>query len=200
MHSYQTLENKLHLEQSLPVNENWTAAADFLHLLADYCLREKPETIVECSSGASTLVLSRCCQLNEKGRVYSLENGAEFVQQTRQQLDDFGLADYASVLHAPMKDYLLRNRKFQWYDLTHFYPRGIDLLVIDGPPGVMQKHSRYPALPLLGSHLARQCLIFLDDASRPDERDIVRCWMQEHDEFETEFVDTERGCSVLIRR
>jgi len=200
MHSYQTLEKRLDLEKPLPISENWTAAADFLHLLADYCLREKPENIVECSSGASTLVLSRCCQLNKKGRVYSLENGPEFVQQARSQLDAFGLSDFARVYHAPLKDYLLRERKFQWYDLTHFYPGEIDLLVIDGPPGLLQKHARYPALPLLGSYLARRCLVFLDDAARADERDIVSCWLEEHAEFETEYVDTERGCSVLIRR
>lgn len=200
MHSYQTLEERLALEKQLPVSENWTAAPDFLHLVADYCLREKPETIVECSSGASTLVLSRCCQLNEHGRVYSLENGAGFVRDSRSLLDEFGLTEYGRVLHAPLKDYLLKGRKFQWYDLTHFYPQQIDLLIIDGPPGAMQKHSRYPALPLLNSYLARQCLVFLDDAARPDERDIVRCWLEEHEEFESEYVETERGCSVLIRR
>ncbi len=200
MHTYQSLEKFLGLEKELPVAENWSAAADFLELISNYCLQHKPQTIVECSSGTSSLVLSRCCQLNGQGQVYSLENGHDFASQTRRQLDDFELADYCHVLHTPLQEYLLDGRKFQWYDLTNLYASGIDLLVIDGPPGFLQKYSRFPALPLLSSFMAEQCMVFLDDAAREDEQEIVRCWLQQHPEFEAEYIENERGCSVLMRR
>jgi len=75
----------------------------------------------------------------------------------------------------------------------------IDLLVIDGPPGFLQKNARYPALPMLIDMLAASCTVFLDDAARQDERDIVKQWLEQFPEFELEYIDNERGCSILKR-
>lgn len=199
MLSYQTLEKLLGFNKALPVTENWSAAADFLKIITDYCLENKPHTIVECSSGISSLVLSRCCQLNQYGHVYSLENGAEFVAQTQQQIKKFSLSEYCNVIHAPLKDYLLNGENYQWFDRSVYPDHEIDLLVIDGPPGFIQKHSRYPALPLLIEILAEHCVIFLDDAAREDEQEIVRRWLEAYPEFQFEYIENERGCSVLTR-
>lgn len=199
MLSYQILEKRLGLDKSLPVTKKWSAAADFLSTVSDYCLHKKPETIVECSSGTSTLVLSQCCELNRRGHVYSLENGEEFVQQTRQQLDEFSLSDYADILHAPLKTVDLNDGKFQWYDLDNLPDIEVDLLVIDGPPGFIQKLSRYPALPLLNDKLAKDSMIFLDDAARDDEQEIVRRWSKAYPEFQVDYIDNERGCYILSR-
>jgi hypothetical protein len=197
--SYQTLEKYLGLEKTLPVAENWSAAEDFLLLLADFCLTSKPKTIVECSSGTSSLVLARCCQLNQWGHVYSLENGDTFALQTRRQLEDFSLRDYCDVMHAPLKDYAIADEIFQWYDISQLSLAGIDLLVIDGPPGFLQKQSRYPALPLLAPLLAERCAVYLDDAAREDELAIVARWQQAFPEFRSEYIGNERGCTILKR-
>lgn len=197
--SYQRLEKLLGLESSLPVTEDWSAAADFLTLISDFCSNNKPETIVECSSGTSSLVLSRCCQLNQSGHVYSLENGRQFVDQTQQQLNSFSLTGYGDVLHAPLKDVEIAGDVFQWYDLSGFSVTEIDVLSIDGPPGFIQKFSRYPALPLLYPLLAEQCVIFLDDAARDDEQVIVERWLNEYPEFQAEYIENERGCFILRR-
>jgi predicted O-methyltransferase YrrM len=197
--SYQTLEKILGLEKPLPVAENWSAAADFLLLLCDFCLTHKPKTIVECSSGTSTLVLARCCQLNQHGHVYSLENGEVFAEQTRQQLAEFSLLDYCDVVDAPLKNHSVNAEIFQWYDLENLSVADIDLLVIDGPPGFMQKHSRYPALPLLDQRLAKHGVIYLDDASREDEREIVRRWLISEPQLQAEYIENERGCTILKR-
>jgi hypothetical protein len=71
------------------------------------------------------------------------------------------------------------------------------MLVIDGPPGFIQHHSRYPALPLLSERLADGCVIFLDDAARADEQAIVRRWLARFPQLEHHYVASERGCSVL---
>ncbi len=199
MSSYQKLEKTLGFNKALPVTEKWSAAADFLTTISDYCLQKKPETIVECSSGTSSLVLSQCCRLNQYGHVYSLENGEEFVNQTRQQLADFSLSDYCDVFFAPLKTVALNNEEFQWYDLEYFPELKIDLLIIDGPPGFIQKHSRYPALPALNSLLAKDCAVFLDDAARDDEQEIVSRWLKSYPEFQADYIDNERGCYILKR-
>ncbi len=197
--SYQSMEKKLGFNSALPVTKDWSAAADFLKIISDYCIESKPKTIVECSSGTSSLVLSRCCQLNQYGHVYSLENGEQFVEQTQQQLDDFILSDYCDVIHAPLRNIQLEDEEFQWYELNNFSTAKIDLLVIDGPPGYIQKHSRYPALPLLYDRLADQCVIFLDDAARDDEQEVVRQWLKMYPEFKAEYIENERGCFILKR-
>ena len=168
--SYQIIEKLLGFEQPLPVTKDWSAAADFLKIISDYCLENKPATIVECSSGTSSLVLAKCCQLNKRGHVHSLENNEEYADNTRHQLEGFSLNDWCDVVHAPLKDILVGEEKFQWYDITSLPEVEIDVLVIDGPPGFIQKHSRYPALPLLKKKLAKNCMIFLDDAAREDEK------------------------------
>lgn len=199
MLTYQILEKRLGLDTALPVAENWSAAADFLSMVSDFCLHEKPETVVECSSGTSSLVLAQCCKINQAGHVYSLENGAEFASQTRQHLEDFFLADYCDVLHTPLQLVELNGEEFQWYNLEQFPKLEIDMLVIDGPPGFLQKYSRYPALPLLVDMLAEKCAVFLDDALREDEQEIVRRWLRDYPEFRVNYIDNERGCFILER-
>lgn len=199
MLSYQDLERLLNFEIALPVTENWSAAADFLKMISDYCLENKPESIVECSSGTSSLVLSQCCKLNQCGHVYSLENAAEFADQTREQLVDFSLPEFCDVLHAPLKAVSLRAETFQWYDYTKLPDTPIDLLIIDGPSGFIQKHSRYPALPLLYDRLAQHCAVYLDDAARDDEQEIIERWLRIYPEFQLDYISNERGCAVLRR-
>ena len=199
MLSYQSLEKSLGFDKALPVTEHWSAAPDFLNIISDYCLENKPRVIVECSSGTSSLVLSQCCQLNQSGRVYCLENGEEFVTQTSQQLAEFGLSEYCEVIHAPLQEVQLNSTSFQWYALNNLPEIEIDMLVIDGPPGFLQKHSRYPALPMLNEILAERCAVFLDDAAREDEQELVRRWLKTYPEFRAEYIENERGCFILKR-
>lgn len=194
---YQSLEKKLGFDKELPVTEHWSAAADFLQILSDYCLLSKPRVILECSSGTSSLILSQCCSLNGVGHVYSLENGEEFVRQTAQRIDDFSLTEYCDVIHAPLQDVQLNNKSFQWYALADLPEVKIDMLVVDGPPGFLQKNSRYPALPMLHERLSEHCVIYLDDAAREDEQELVEHWLQEYPEFQAEYIENERGCFVL---
>ncbi|MDT8281231.1 MAG: class I SAM-dependent methyltransferase [Gammaproteobacteria bacterium] len=197
--SYQLLERRLDLRKELPIVQDWSAAADFLGVISNHCLVHKPQTIVECSSGASSIVLAQCCMINDCGHVYSLENGEEYVLQTRQYLDEFCLSGYCDVIHAPLQQWSLIHEVFQWYELNSFPDIKIDMLVIDGPPGSLQKHSRFPALPLLEDKLADDGVIFLDDAARDDEQEVVKHWLAMYPEFRHEYIDNERGCSILTR-
>lgn len=197
--SYYQLEKTLGFKKTLPVTEDWSAAADFLKTISDFCIENKPGNIVECSSGTSSLVLSQCCQLNQCGHVYSLENGLQYVEQTQKYLEDFSLSDFGDVVHAPLHTIKLEDDGFQWYELVDFPVTEIDVLVIDGPPGFIQKHSRFPALPLLYDRLADRCVVFLDDAARDDEQEIVSRWLELYPEFQSEYMDNERGCFILKR-
>jgi predicted O-methyltransferase YrrM len=200
LEAYTSLRDRLGLRQGLPYTRHWSAAPDFLQAIVEHALEARPSTILECSSGLTTLMLARCCQLNGRGRVISLENGEEFAVKTRSTLERYDLQDYAEVRHAPLEPLTLGGQEFSWYGRDRLPPGPIDMLVIDGPPGYLHPLARYPALPLLHERLADGCVLFLDDAARPDEGEIVRQWLSAYPDSRHDYLETERGCSVLVLR
>jgi tRNA A58 N-methylase Trm61 len=103
--------------------------------VAERILQTKPFTIVECSSGVSTVVAARCCQLVGHGHVFSLEHEAEYAEKTRQQLVKHGLEQWATVFHSPLVSVGDGRR---WYS--------DDVLPADLPP----TSQREPAVALPG--------------------------------------------------
>ena len=196
MASYESLRNKFDLS-GLSYTEDWSAAPDFLELISNYCLKTKPLNIIECSCGFSTLVLARCCEINKTGKVTSLENGYEFAQQTRDQISNYMLDKYAGVIDAPLIKQPLNDRDYQWYTLDNTIPSDIDLLIVDGPPGYIQKNARYPAINMLQPFFAEKCRVYLDDAARNDEREIVEQWRRQFSPASVDYIENERGCAVL---
>lgn len=196
---YHAVRNRLQLQQALPVTPDWSAAPDFLQRIIDHCLGHKPSIVLECGSGLTTLVLARCCQMHNHGQVYSLENGPAFAAATRAVLAAFGLEQHATVVDAPLEAVSLQGAGYNWYGRRTLPAGSIDMLVIDGPPGFLQRHSRYPALPLLHGQLAADATVFLDDAARGDEQEIVAMWLDAFPCFEHQYLALERGCSILQR-
>lgn len=197
LEAYQPLCQRLGLNQGVPYTPQWSAAPDFLQLIIDHVLTHQPRTIVECGSGLTTLMLARACAMNGVGHVHSLENGADYAANTRLDIARYGLNEYSTVLHAPLHPVNVDSRDYQWYDLTPLTASHIDLLIVDGPPGFIQRHSRYPALPLLRDRLADDCTVFMDDAARPDERELVEMWLREMPAARHEYIANERGCAIL---
>ncbi len=195
--TYRPLCEALGFDRGIPWSEHWTAAADFLELVAKEVVAHKPRRILECGSGLTTLVMARCCQRLGKGRVVSLENGGEFAHAAQNWLETYGLSSCAEVIHAPLVDIHVGEGTWQWYDCQDLPQGPFDLLVVDGPPGFLQPLSRYPALPLLADRLAKNALVILDDAARPDERAVVARWLAEYPGLGHRYLEMERGCSLL---
>lgn len=190
----------LGLQKSLPPTRGWAASPDFLRELAQHALQEKPHTVVECSSGTSTLILARCMQLNGFGKVYSLEHEPEFAQKTRTNLEKHGLSEWASVLDAPLCPHQIKGETWPWY-AEEVLPEGckIDMLAIDGPPMHTRSLARYPAGPVLFPRLANNAAVFLDDAAREDEQAIMNLWRAEFPELRRTSRACEKGCAVLFK-
>lgn len=188
----------LGLTKSLPGTRDWAASPDFLTELMRYALSANPRTVVECSSGTSTVVLARCMQLNGGGKVYSLEHDPVYAQQTRDHLSRHGLAEFAEVIDAPLQTTSFDGADWTWY-ATGGLPATlqIDMIVIDGPPKTTGPLARYPAGPALFPKLAQRAAVFIDDADRPDERAILRRWGQEFPALAQSKRFCEKGCAVL---
>lgn len=194
------LQTELSLRHALPPARGWAASPDFLHNLVRHTLRDRPLTVVECSSGISTIVLARCMEILGTGHVYSLEHEKEYAEKTRALLRQHALEHFATVCDAPLKNITLPGWSGQWYS-HEVLPDDlkIDLLVIDGPPWFVAELARYPAVPVLHDRLNPHAAVFLDDADREGEKMAVKRWL---DEFSDLAVVAgvpvcEKGCAAL---
>ncbi len=180
-----------------PPGNTWAAAPDMLLEVVNWALDNGPEVAVECGSGTSTVALARCMQLAGRGHVYSLEQDADHVALTRRNLAIAGVADYATVIQAPLQPYSFYGEDHAWYALADLPERPIDILLVDGPVGRHNMLVRYPAGPLLITRLTDRGVVFLDDLKRQEERRCFARWRLEHPALKASVRETERGLGIL---
>ncbi|PKO88940.1 MAG: class I SAM-dependent methyltransferase [Betaproteobacteria bacterium HGW-Betaproteobacteria-12] len=187
------------ITHALPPTRGWAASPDFLRNLSILIGEKKPRTVVECSSGTSTLVVAACLKRLGEGHVYSLENDPEFAEKTRAALIRSGLSSWATVLDAPLKQTILDGWQGNWYSTDNLPPDlNIDLLCIDGPPGIFQPLARYPALPIFAQQLSTPAYVIMDDSERDDEKTTICRWKESFKYIETHHVpECEKGCTLL---
>jgi predicted O-methyltransferase YrrM len=153
----------------------WSLRPQALEFVARL-VAEGRTNVVECGSGLSTVTIARALRALNAGHVHALEHDAHWATTTRRALEGDDLADFATVIDAPLVD--------DWYDpaaLDHLPDHGIELLLVDGPPAgePETERSRYPALPALAGRLAPKAAILLDDADRVGERWALERWLAE---------------------
>jgi hypothetical protein len=149
---------------------------------------KRRSTVVELGSGASTLYLARAVA-EVGGRLVSAEQDPELAAFVRRLLAREGLSLVAAVEQvglAPLPpthavDSATWASPEQWYNvdrLRSVCPEGIDTLVVDAPPGGDDPRvlTREPAVSVLCGQFAAGYSIFLDDADRPAEQEILRRW------------------------
>ncbi len=193
------LQSLLRLSEAMPPLRGWVGSPDFLLQVAQHVLGRKPVHVLECSSGASTLVIARCLQLLGRGHVYSLEHEPGFAQKTRELLASHGVAAYATVIDAPL---VAAEGHGPWYSTDGLpqLPEGFGLLVVDGPPSAVGPLARYPAMPRLRKYLSGDFSVYVDDADREDEKAMVARWLREFPELRAESLVAEKGLVKLTLR
>lgn len=189
----------LPLKYPLPPMRNWAISPDFAALIITLIYERRPQVIVETGSGVSTLITAYCLKAIGQGKIISLEHDEKYAQISMARLQQHGLQDIATIFVAPLKETAIGNDSWLWYDIEPLKEllKDIDMLIIDGPPGMLQKLSRYPALPILFDHMNGQSIVVLDDADREDEREIVERWTREFDGCSPERVQSEKGAVVI---
>ena len=185
----------------LPDTRGWASSPDLLKTISEIVISKSPQLVVEASSGVSTLIIAYCLKQTGKGEVISLEHDPEYAAANQSLILAHGLNDIATIAHAPLKEVEINNAKWLWYDLDRLKTeQPIDLLVIDGPPGVTQDLARYPALPLLYKRLADESTVILDDGNRKDEKEIVKRWKKEFNDIDYRFLQLEKGGFIINKR
>lgn len=182
----------------LPSIRDWSAAPDFLKTIMEMTLQNKPAFIVETGSGVSSIIMGYCLRKLGAGKMITLEHDAAYYALNKNLIASHGLDDVIAIIHAPLKTVTINGAEWLWYDTDCFsIDSPIDMLIVDGPPGNIQKKSRYPVLPLLHKSLSDSVRIIMDDGNREDERSIVAMWLREHGGFASRFLNLERGAYVL---
>ncbi len=197
--SIQAIYTILKPELPLPSMAKWAGNPDFCQLIAKQILTSSPQVILELGSGASTIVAG-LAQRRTGGRIISVDHDDKFLTETEFEIQSHKLTDLTRDLHCPLTEVTVGTNTYLWYDLSLLgeIPT-IDLLIVDGPPGRTQKHSRYPALPLLYDKLAEDAVVLLDDGNRKDEQEIVTLWLNMFDDLDAKYIGTEKGAYLLFR-
>ncbi len=195
----QALYVELQPPSSLPATRGWAGSPDFLLALARHVLAERPLAVLECGSGVTTVVIARALQKNGHGHLWSLDHDARFADATRREITRQGLDRWATLIDAPLVSVGCEAGEQPWYDPAALPDGPFDLLVVDGPPGGVAPLARLPAGERLFPRLRPEGVVFLDDAGRSDEREIVRRWTTRWPAWTATSHATERGLVVLRR-
>lgn len=183
-----------------PMNfHGWPISPDVGLFLLEKMRERRYGLIIEFGSGTSTALLAKGVDVLSRSPtpanrrtsktapdIVSFEHDAKYYNQTRQMLEATGSAGKVNLVHAPIIDWSEDKQHFLYYDcqptltaLARKYARTRVhiLLLVDGPPGATCPNARYPAVPLVFAALGRhQIDVVLDDANRPDERQVIEQW------------------------
>lgn len=190
------LEWLLGIDRPLPETRGWAASPDILLALVRQIFDRRPQEILECGSGVSTLVMALACKRVGSGRVISLDHLSEFAEQTERLLTDWGVRELVELKVAPITTRQVDGRTVQWYSVEAL-PDRLDLIFVDGPPEPLGPAIRWPAGPILLPLLASEGVAVIDDANRAQEQEMVRDWMQRFPNLRSQDLFCEKGGILL---
>lgn len=188
----------------LPFGGGWALTADAAAILAREVLLRNPSRVVELGSGVSTLILGQILKNRGSGKLLSIDHDMKWAQKTRANVAYLGLEDFVEVIDAPLVPREVDGLNCLWYDISDAALAKfgkVDFLFVDGPPQTQDSSAaaRFPAFPMLREHLLGDAIIFVDDANRTTETDMVTAWMSADKTLSAERYDTVDGVCILRR-
>jgi predicted O-methyltransferase YrrM len=153
-----------------------------IQMLLNETLVNSRRHVVELGSGISTTFLAQLLK-TRGGQLISVDHDESWMSLVGDLLEQAGVADVVTLVHAPLCPTQTPWGTSEWYDPARLADirELIDLLVIDGPPAnsAGSVYARYPALPHFLAQLAPDAAVVLDDINRRGEWRIVRRWERE---------------------
>lgn len=194
------LYKDIDFELALPHTRGFPASPDFLQTIHHTIKRLAPKVVVECSSGLSTLIVAKTLQQLGAGHVYSLESDPHYCEETRSLLEKHKVAQWATVIYAPLTATEIQGKRYQWYDTSALADiDAVGAMIVDGPYGGVNPLARYPAGPQLFSKLLSGAEVLVDDYKRPDEKRMVELWLEQFSELTKTDEPCEKGCARLTK-
>lgn len=184
----------------MPPTRGWAASPDVLRTLVELILDHRPDLVVECGSGASSIWIGYILERLGHGKLVSLEHDEGFAAISSSQVRRHGLSNVIEIRLAPLEPWAGPGGSWHWYSLDILENlHDVGLVFVDGPPGGTQRHARYPAVPVLLAYCTTDAVFVLDDANREDEREIGERWLAEFPELRRCRLRHEKGCDVFVR-
>lgn len=202
--AWQELRDYLEVPPFMPPLRGWAASPDVLRLLVEAIRDHRPELVVECGSGASSVWLGYALRRAGRGRLVALDHDERYAELTRSLVASHGLSGIVEVRYAPLRDWTAppapeaEPESQPWYDIDAVADlSGIGLVFIDGPPGSTAPQARYPAGPVLFPRCAPGAVVVLDDAAREGERAAADRWLAADPDLRRASADSEKGTAIL---
>ncbi|GAB2885688.1 class I SAM-dependent methyltransferase [Microbulbifer echini] len=206
LESLSWLQRRLSIKGQLPGLRGWAASPDVLLHLHTHIMTSRPSVVVEFGSGASTLVIADALRQNGMGKLISIEHSNHYGVQTLATLEAEYLQTWVDLRIGDLESWEDEHmspknaeKPARWYPKSLLNGvESVDLLWVDGPPGVTCLYSRYPALPAMSDRLSTKAEVWMDDTIRQEEKDICERWGQDHG-FQLEYYPLEKGLGRLTR-
>jgi predicted O-methyltransferase YrrM len=155
--------------------------------------------IIEFGSGISTIFMARLAFKNKiELKILSVDDDDNWINKLNEILSKENLTKYVQFVHAPLK---LNDNNYEWYNENiidkSYNNQKFDLVLIDGPKAYPKGKSqiRYGALPYIYQKLKNEFIVFLDDANREGEDQIIKKWQAE---FGLKF-NIEKNLAIAIK-
>jgi predicted O-methyltransferase YrrM len=117
------------------------------------------------------------------GKLTAVEHDPDWARLVRRQVERDRLDAVVEVIVSSLEPHPASWSGAPWYsrESVALLRGGISLLLIDGPPGYGEgmAYSRYPAMAALADRVEQGGLVFMDDADREPEREIVARWSED---------------------
>ena len=179
----------------LNLDTSWRIGESAFRLISQLIRDRGYRSLVEFGSGAST---ARWILEFPEMSITSIEHDAEFLNHTRQKLHPLAWGATLDLQYRALTWKIIGGRPFLTYE-TPSLPGEIGIVLVDGPPGRTQR-GREACLYYCYDALAIGGTLVLDDADRPNERQIVRNWMATYGEsFTYDHFDADHGLAVLTK-
>lgn len=157
------------------------------HILNDLMIHSR-KNIVEFGAGTSTIYISLFMQKHNNGQSFvSFDQDSEWLETLRTSyINDISLAKNQNfkLVHAPL---LPTNYgkvdQAKWYSeevVNKSVDGPIDCVIVDGPTGDINRFARFPVVNFINQHLSDDGIVFIDDATREGESEIIKVLVEKH--------------------
>lgn len=191
LEAFQRIRDFLGTVDGLGDFHGWPISPDIGLFLLERMREQHYDLIIEFGSGTSTALFAQAAQvLEQQGKaptqIVTFEHDTLYHAKTLQLLKTRGLDGRVSLVHAPLVDWREGDQAYLYYNCQvtlaelaqqHANRHLRILVLVDGPPGATYPNARYPAVPLVFGALGRHHIdVVLDDASRPEEKQVIELW------------------------
>lgn len=162
----------MNIRTHVDLDAGWGLSESLFRAIKNKLSGSVTRTVIEFGSGGSTL---RMLETFPAATIISFEHDQQWISYAREQLQHYN-SNRIQLNFAPLKWQSFLGAPYLTYNLADAQiPVSADMLLIDGPPYYTLR-GREACLYVAHSHITIGGRVFLDDAQRPWEQQIIANW------------------------